>query len=152
MTDPANAPRDPLDPPLDPAAPLEDAPLEAGVEERVELAEERLRVDKRVVERVGARIRLRTEEEEVPYSETLRQETVSVERVASGAIVDEAPQTRTEGNTMIVPVVEEVLVKRYRIVEELRISSVAEDVEVSDTVTLRRQTATIDEGDPSEGA
>lgn len=48
---------------------------------------------------------------------------VDVERVAVNQEVDEPPSTRQEGDTLIVPVVEEVLVvtKRYRIIEEVHV-------------------------------
>ena len=48
---------------------------------------------------------------------------VDVERVAVNKEVDQPPSTRQEGDTLIVPVVEEVLVvtKRYRIIEEVHV-------------------------------
>lgn len=119
--------------------------VDDATETRVELVEERAVVDKRTVERVGARIHLRTSEEEVPYTETLRKERVTVERKPLDTLLDVPPETRMEGDTMIVPVVEEVLVKRYRVIEELHIASTTETVEVADTVVLRRQEAIVDD-------
>ena len=113
--------------------------------ERISVAEEKAVVEKRDVERIGARIQLRTHEEEVPISETLRRERVEVERVAVDEVFDEPPTPREEEGALIVPVVEEVLVKRYRVVEELRVTSRAEIVEAGETVTLRRQEAIVDE-------
>lgn len=48
---------------------------------------------------------------------------VDVERIPVNREVDQPPSTRQEGDTLIVPVVEEVLVvtKRYRIVEEVHV-------------------------------
>lgn len=48
---------------------------------------------------------------------------VEIERVPINQEVDTPPSTRQEGDTLIVPVIEEVLVvtKRYRVVEEVRV-------------------------------
>ena len=138
-SDPARPAPDTIDP--------ETAELDAEGTLRVPVVEERAVVSKRQVERVGARIHLRTHEEEVPYSETLRRETIEVERVAVGTIVDEPPATREEGTTLVIPVVEEVLVKRYRIVEEVRVVPRVAEVEASDTVVLRRQEAVVERGE-----
>jgi stress response protein YsnF len=53
---------------------------------------------------------------------------------------------RIEGDTTIIPVVEEILVveKRLVLVEEIRIRQVATTDEVSIPVTLRKQTATVE--------
>ena len=128
----------------------EDDPSGATASKSVPLVEERVIVEKRDVENVGARIHLRTHEEDVPFSETLRKGHVEVQRVPLGLIVDEPPVSREEDGVFIVPVVEEVLIKRFRIVEELRITSHVELVEMRDTVTLRRQEAIVnDDPDPS---
>lgn len=116
-----------------------------GTAERIPLAEERATIDKRVVERLGARVHLRTHEEEVPYTETLRRESVEVKRVPVNEIVETVPASREGDGVLIVPIVEEVLVKRFRVVEELHIHTRNETVEVSDAVTLRRQEAIVDD-------
>ena len=126
----------------DPSAP---DGLRDGV--RVPLAEERLRVDRTAVERVGARVRLRTDTTEVPVSETLRTERVSVERVPVDRVVLDAPRVREEDGVTVVPVVEEVLVRAFRITEEVRLTVEADTRTHEETVALRRQTATVEEGD-----
>jgi uncharacterized protein (TIGR02271 family) len=103
-------------------------------------AEERLRVGVREVEtgRVRARRTVETFEETVEVP--LARETVEVERVAVGEIVDEAPQPRREGDVLVVPVVEEVLVveRRLRLVEEVRIRQETREEVETQTHTLRR--------------
>lgn len=118
------------------------------LEERIPVLEERATVRKEAVERVAARIHLRTHEEEVPLAATLRREHVEVERVPVDLVVDEPPAPREEGELTVIPVVEEVLVRRFRIVEEIHVRRRAETSEVTDTVTLRRQEALIDEEPP----
>lgn len=60
---------------------------------------------------------------------------VFVERIEIGQLVDTAPQPRQEGDTWIIPVIEEVLVveKRLKLREEIRITrrSVIEQVPIS---------------------
>ncbi|WP_299656947.1 DUF2382 domain-containing protein, partial [uncultured Jannaschia sp.] len=75
--------------------------------ETVPVAQERLKVETREVERTVATIRLRTETEEVPIRETLRREQVDVERLPVDRIVDEPPAMREEGDVTIIPIVEE---------------------------------------------
>lgn len=55
---------------------------------------------------------------------------VEVERVPVNEEVETAPEVQREGDTLIVPVIEEVLVvtKRYRVVEEVRVRKIR-DVE-----------------------
>ncbi|WP_299656677.1 DUF2382 domain-containing protein, partial [uncultured Jannaschia sp.] len=94
-------------------------PLRDDATETVPIAQERLKVSRQETERVAATIRLRTREEEVPVRETLRRDQVDVERLSVDRIVDEPPAMREEGDVTIIPIVEEVMVRRYRIVEEL---------------------------------
>ncbi len=111
---------------------------------RIPIGRERLVVRKTEVEQVAARVSLRTTSMDVPVSETLRSERVEVERVPVGRIVAEPPVARVEDGVTIIPVVEEVLVRQFRIVEEVRIISHAETIEHAETVTLRRQEAVIE--------
>lgn len=105
----------------------------------VPLVEEVLSVGKREVERGGVRITKTVEarDEQVPIS--LRREAVSVERVPIGQYVDTPPAPRQEGDTLIVPVFEEVVIKRILLKEELRITRTTTTVEETQTVTLRRE-------------
>jgi uncharacterized protein (TIGR02271 family) len=90
----------------------------------VPLHEEVLSATTREIER--GRVRVHKRVETAPHEETmmLGREEVSVERVPVGEIVDLAPEPRWEGDTLIVPLVEEVLFveKRLRVTEELRVT------------------------------
>lgn len=105
---------------------------------------------------VRGRARLHKTVEVSPHEETVTvgHDEVSVERVPVGELVDHAPEPRWEGDTLIVPLVEEVLVveKRLRVREELRITRahVAEQQTVRDA--LRREVARIAwEGEADDG-
>jgi hypothetical protein len=75
----------------------------------IPLAEERLAVSKRPVER---RVRISTVTEDVPtgFVEELRAERVDVQHVAVERELNERPDIRFEDDVMIIPVVEERLV------------------------------------------
>jgi uncharacterized protein (TIGR02271 family) len=90
----------------------------------VELAEERLEITKREVERGQVVIRTRVEERDEVVEIALRQEEVTVERVPIGIPVEVAPTVREEDEVLIVPVLEEQLVLTTRLIlkEEIRIT------------------------------
>lgn len=75
---------------------------------------------------------------------------VDVERVAVNEEVDTPPETRQEGDTLIVPVVEEVLVvtKRYRIIEEVRVTKHRDITTERFHEELKREVVTVTEEDP----
>ena len=88
----------------------------------------------------------RTEVVDLP----LTREEVSVERVAVNRVVDGPVETRREGDTWIVPVLEEVLVveKRLMLREEVRITTRRTEVAEPQTVTLRREEAVVERARP----
>jgi stress response protein YsnF len=60
--------------------------------------------------------------------------------------VDAVPEVRYEGDTMIIPLVEEVVVieKRLVVKEELHITKRQSEREYTDTVTVRRDDVTVE--------
>lgn len=118
---------------------------DADAEVRVQIGEERVTVGKVEVERISARIALRTHLDEIPVSQTLRTERVEIDRVAVDRIVAETPVTRVEDGVTIIPVVEEVLVRQFRIVEEIRVTRHADTADHPASMVLRRQEAVIEE-------
>lgn len=74
---------------------------------------------------------------------------VEVERVPVNEEVDTAPEVRQEGDTLIVPVIEEVLVvtKRYRVVEEVRVRKIRDAETRTLTEDLRREVVDVQEID-----
>lgn len=78
-------------------------------------------------------------------NELLRRESVEIERVPVGQIVERAPQVRQEGDTLIIPVMEEVLVVERRLVlkEEVRVRRVRTTRRHLERVQLRRQETVI---------
>ena len=116
------------------------------VEAVIPLAEELLRVSKRLVETGKVRISLTTETVEEIVRETLRTRRAEVERVPIDRKVTEVPQTRQEGDVMIVPVVEEILVVERRLLlkEEIRLRLVDGEQTLEQSVMRRVQRAMVE--------
>ena len=89
---------------------------------RIPLIAEEARIGKRRVVTGTVRVERASGEVEHELEVELLSERARVERVPIGRFVDAVPEARREGDTWIVPVVEEVLVKRLRLVEELRVT------------------------------
>lgn len=106
----------------------------------VPVSREEVEVTTRVVDTGrGVRVSKTVTEQPEEVRETLWHETVDVQRVPVDRVVAEAPPSRYEGDVLIVPVLEEILVveKRYRIREELHITRVRRQHEHRETVPLR---------------
>src|SRR3954468_3554708 len=119
----------------------------------VPLAEETIAISKRQVEVGQVRVSLTTDVEQMVARETLRGRRVEVERVTLGRTLAEGetpPQTREEGDTLIIPVVEEmaVVVKRLVLREEVRLRFVQTEVPFEQEVGVRRQRATVERVTP----
>ena len=111
---------------------------------RVPVQDEQLEVHKRVVDTGrGVRVDKRVHEVPAQVDEMLWHDQVDVERIPVGRLAEpgEAPAARYEGDTLVVPVLEEVLVveKRCRIKEELRITRRRAEHRHEQTVTLRQE-------------
>ena len=86
-----------------------------------------------------------THEHEQLVDEALTHERVEIEHVPIGRTVETVPPVREEGDTTILPVVEEVVVVERRLVlkEEIRIRRLRSTERHQETVTLRTQDAVI---------
>lgn len=92
-------------------------------EKRLPLVEEHASVSKRTVEKGRVRIRTVVDESTAWVRESLASERVRIERVPIGRQVTTMPRVRQEGDAVIIPVVEEVLVVERRLIlkEEVRV-------------------------------
>lgn len=114
--------------------------------------EEDVRVGKRVIETGrGVRIHKTVAEREQVLDQPLMQDRLEVEHVQVGKVVDESeqPQMRYEGETLVVPVLEEVLVvqKQLLLKEEVRITRRREEVRKPETVILRSEQVNVEHFD-----
>lgn len=107
----------------------------------VPVIQETIRVEKREFESGKVVVHKTVIEHDEAVEVLLRQQDLSVERVPIGRVVQEAPQTRQEGDTLIVPILEEVLVVEKRLVlkEELHIRKQSSERLEQQTVRLRSE-------------
>lgn len=101
----------------------------------------------------GVRVTRSVAEEPAEVREQLWHEELDVQRVAVDRVVAEAPPSRYEGDVLVVPVLEEILVieKRFRIKEELRITRIRKQQEYRETIALRVEDVHVEAFDESPG-
>ncbi len=118
---------------------------------RLPVVEEALRVDSRVVDTGrGVRLRKSVSEQEKMVDLPLLRDELAIEHVAVGQVVADAPpHIRYEGDTLVVPVLEEVLVvqKQLLLKEEVRITRLRRPVHAPQSVTLKSEQVTVERFD-----
>lgn len=114
--------------------------------------EERVDVSTRVLERGRVVARTVTESRDEAVDADGWRETVDVERVPIGRVVDAVEPVRDDGGVTVIPVYEEVLVVHTQLVlrEEVRLTTRRERVPGPERVTLRRQRVEVDRLPPSD--
>jgi len=107
---------------------------------------EDLNVQTRQVETGVVRLTKAVHEREELIDEPLWQDKVEVKRVAINRVVDGPLSVRHEGDTMIVPILEEILVveKRLMLTEEIHISKQRIETHKPQRVTLRSEEVTVE--------
>jgi uncharacterized protein (TIGR02271 family) len=120
------------------------SPDPAG-ESTLPLLAEEVAVSKHIVETGRVQVARVTHEREQLIDELLARETVEIKRTRIGQHVDAMPPVREEGDTIVVPIVEEVLVveRRLFLKEEVRIRRARSTERHQETVTLRHQEAVV---------
>ena len=120
----------------------------------VPLFAEELSVDRRSAEVGRVRVHVHTTERDALVDELLGSERVEIERVAIGRVVDAAPPIREEGDTTVIPVMEEVIVTEKRLIlkEEIRLRRVRTTTSHRETHTVREQSAEIERTGPKAGS
>ena len=123
----------------------EDALTEKTGETVLPLLTEEVAVTKQVVETGRVQVARFTHEREQLIDELLSRETAEIERVRIGQQVDAMPAVREEGDTVVIPIVEEVLVveRRLFLKEEVRIRRVRSTERHQESVTLRHHEAVV---------
>jgi uncharacterized protein (TIGR02271 family) len=112
----------------------------------VPVVEETLHVGKRQVETDRVLLHKTVQADDETVDVALRTQEISVERVPVGRVVTTPPPTREEGEWLIVPVLEEVLVVEKRLVlkEEIRIRRIDRERRERQTVQLRREQVAVE--------
>ena len=110
----------------------------------IPVLEEEVKLGREPVETGRVRVRTVTEERTEAVSEALLHTNVVVERMPIDREIDAVPPVREEGEALVVPVVEERLVKKLFLVEEVRLVRRASTEEFKQPVKLRSQRAIVE--------
>jgi uncharacterized protein (TIGR02271 family) len=112
---------------------------------KLTLLAEELSVGKESVETGRLRVSKQTHTREVAVDESLRRESAEIETIPIGRRIFEMPSVRHEGETIVVPIVEEILHTERRLIlkEEVRITRRKTTEQIHDRVTLRYQEAVV---------
>jgi uncharacterized protein (TIGR02271 family) len=107
---------------------------------------ETIDVTKRRVVSGSVRVRKVVHEHQETIDEFLQQETIDVERISMDRFVDGPLENRYEGDTLIMPVVEEVLVveKRFLLKEEVHIHKHRHPFRHRQQINVQREEALIE--------
>jgi len=110
---------------------------------------EELELGKRAVATGGVRVQRHVLEQEEEIDMPLLSEHVQVRRVLLDREVEGPLPIREEGDTLIIPVVEEVLVisRRFRLKEEVHVRKLTREERHRERISVRRQQAEIQEFD-----
>ena len=111
----------------------------------IPLLAEEAAVSKQTVETGRVQVARTTHEREQVIDELLARQTAEIERIPIGQHVDTMPAVREEGDTIVIPIVEEVLVieRRLFLKEEVHVRRVGSTKRHRESVTLRHQEAVV---------
>ena len=114
-------------------------------ERKLQLFAEELAVVKEKLETGRVRVSTRTHEREAVVDEDLARERVEIETIPMNLRIDAVPDVRQEGDTTIIPVVEErlVLERRLMLKEEVHIRRLRSTERHQEKVKLRYQEAVV---------
>lgn len=116
----------------------------------LEILKEELEVQKQTKITGVIRLEKTVRTTEAAVEESLVKESISVERVPVNRYVDEAVSTRQEGDTTIIPIMEEIVIVTKQLVlkEEIRITRHREQASYHETVPLRAEEVEITRLEP----
>jgi len=133
----------------------EDSPAAKQAQEPlvIPIKKERARARKRTMETGRVRVRKVVSEHEEEVDVPLVQDEIEIERVPIHRQVDQPPPIRSEGETLIIPVVKEILViqKQLMIEEEWHIRKKTKTRHETKSVVLREEDLIVERIDSPEG-
>lgn len=123
----------------------EKSSVNSTADPKLTLVAEELIVGKEAVETGRVRVSKQTHTREVAVDESLLRESAEIETIPIGRQIFEMPSVRHEGETIVVPIVEEILHTERRLIlkEEVRITRRKITEQFHDRVTLRYQEAVV---------
>lgn len=113
---------------------------------RFDVIQEQVQVDKQVIETGVVHITKRVSEDRQIVNLPSSREEITVERIARNQYVETPPSVRYEGDTMIIPVLQEVIVtqKKILLVEEVYVTRHQVHEHQSQEVVLRKEAIIIE--------
>lgn len=117
--------------------------LSPKTEDTIALHEEQVQVNTKKINVGVTSIATRTEAREEEITIPLISVDVDIERIPVDEIVDTIPMVRNDGETTIIPICEEIMVKRVRIIEEIRVTRRKTAHMHKETVSLRHEIADV---------
>jgi stress response protein YsnF len=126
-------------------------PDKEGSDYVVPVIQEELHADAIPVESGSVRVVKRVEGHDEILEQELRKGRVEVKRVKTERVVSGPQQPERRGNTLIIPVVSEVLrvEKQWVVTEEIHITQLEEKERFQQTVTVNREVADVERLDES---
>lgn len=119
----------------------------------IPVVEEQLTLGRETVESGVVRVRTVPEERIEAVTEPILRTEVVIERVPKDEEIQAVPAVREEEETIIVPVVQERLVRKLFLVEEVRLSRRASREDIDQQIKLRSQRVVVEReessGEPS---
>ena len=110
----------------------------------IPVIQEEVVIEKEVVHKGSVIINKKVNTEDVLVEVPVMTEQVNVERIIINQYLDDSPPPiRYEGDTIIIPVLKEVFVKRLLLVEEIRVTKQVQTTNQSENILLRKEEVTI---------
>lgn len=130
--------------PADQSTDLGREATDLGQEEYViPVIEEEVVVGKRIVSKGGVILSKEVITEETSVETPVSTENINIERIPVNKYLESRPEIRHEGDTMIIPVLKEVIEKRLLLVEEIRITKKVTSETRQESITLSSEKVTI---------
>jgi uncharacterized protein (TIGR02271 family) len=119
----------------------------------IPLLAEQLNIARQKVMTGGVRVHKTVSEKTETVDEPTLREELEIQRVAVNRFITEQPDVRYEGDVMIVPLLEEVLVIEKKLVlrEEIRITTRRDTLRNPQQYVVRREEATLEQIKPGAG-
>jgi len=108
----------------------------------IPVVQEKVDIGKTVIEKGKVKISKTVKEESEVINLPTKTEQVHIERVRVNKIIETAPDAvRYEGNTMIIPVLQEITVteKKLLLIEEIHVTKTSVSTEEAREITLRKE-------------
>lgn len=120
----------------------------------IPVIKEDIHIERQEKTRAVFRIHKNVKEREEQVDEPSFVERVNIERIPKNEVVDTPPEARYEGDTLVIPVLEEVLVVEKRIIlkEEVRVTRQREETRHPQRVKLRTEEVKVERIEPDAPA